>query len=95
MKSLGHKLPPDNVLCSPDAKMLCEWLCRFFTEVRKSDGSPYCPRTLSSVLAGVQRYIQTTSPRLHKIMDQEGDFKPLHVLLENLYKELLNRELVL
>ena len=78
-------MPPSNVLCSPDSELVCERLCRFFTEVRKSDGSHYCPR---SVLAGLQRHIQTTSPHSLKIQDQEGEFKPLHVLLENLYKEL-------
>ena len=67
---------------------MCEWLCRFFTEVRKSDGSHYCPRSLSSILAGLQRHIHSTSPHSLKIQDQEGEFKPLHVLLENLYKEL-------
>ena len=87
-ESLGHKLPPSNVLCSPDSELVCEWLCRFFTEVCKSDGSHYCPRSLSSILAGLQRHIQTTSSHSLKIQDQEGEFKPLHVLLENLYKEL-------
>ena len=68
--------------CVVQMQTFCELLCHFFTEVRKSDGSPYCPRSLSSMSAGVQCYIQTTSPHLHKIMDLKSDFKPLHVLLE-------------
>ena len=86
--SSGSKVPPDNLLRSQDGKIVCEWLCRFFTEVRKADGDLYCPRSLSSILAGLQRHMQSTSPYSLKIQDTEGDFKPLHVLLENLYKEL-------
>ena len=33
--SSGSKVPPDDLLRSQDGKIVCEWLCRFFTEVRK------------------------------------------------------------
>ena len=87
-KNAGKTSTPDDVLCGPDAKVVCEWLCRFFSEVRKTDGNPYCPRSLSSLLAGLHRHVQSISPYSLKIQDSEGDFKPLHVLLENLYREL-------
>ena len=57
-KEAGEKVPPEDILCTDDEQILCNWLCRFFTEVRKGDGSHYCPRSLSSMLAGLQRHIE-------------------------------------
>ena len=71
-----------------DEQILCNSLCHFFTEVIKGDGSHYCPRSLSSMLAGLQRHIENVSPRGARIQNREGHFKPLHTLLENVYKNL-------
>ena len=84
----GLKLPPSDLLIASDGELLCQWLCRFFTEVRKSNGESYCPRSLSSLLAGLQRYHQSNSPHQLNIQERNGVFEPLHILLENLYKEL-------
>jgi hypothetical protein len=59
-KNSGLNVPPHNILTSYDTNILCEWLCCFFAEVRKLDGTPYCPRTISSLLAGL-RLIQAVS----------------------------------
>ena len=69
--SSGHKVPPDDLLCSSDGKVVCEWLCHFFTEVRKADGNPYCPRSLSSILAGLQRHMQSVSSHSLKVQDTD------------------------
>ena len=62
-------------LKSEDGEAVCHWLCKFFMEVRKSDGLKYCPRSILHSSHG------------HKI--HTGDeFKPLHTLLDNLYREL-------
>jgi hypothetical protein len=53
-KNSGLNVPPHDILSSSDTSILCEWLCCFFTEVWKTDGTPYCPRTISSLLAGLQ-----------------------------------------
>ena len=84
------KGPADDILSSNNADEVCYWLCRFFTEVRKSNGSRYCPRSLSSILAGLQRHIENVSPAdtALRIHSNEKDFKPLHTLLDNLYKDL-------
>ena len=86
-KNAGKKSPPDDVLCSPDAKIVVN-VCRFFSEVHKTDGNPYCPRSLSSLLAGLHFHVQSISPYSLKIQVLRGIFKPPHVLLENLYREL-------
>jgi hypothetical protein len=86
------KGPPDDIFSSSDisSKEVCKWLCHFFSEVRKADGSKYCPRSLSSLLAGLQRHIENISPTdaALRIQSSEGEFKPLHTLLDNLYKDL-------
>ena len=87
-KEAGEKVPPEDILCTDDEQILRNWLCRFFTEVRKGDGSYYCPRSLSSMLASLQRHIENVSPHGARIQNREGHFKPLHTLLENLYKNL-------
>ena len=40
------------------------------------------------MLAGLQRHIENVSPHGARIQNREGHFKPLHTLLENLYKNL-------
>ena len=83
----GKEAPPEDILNSEDGEAICHWICKFFTEVRKGDGSEYCPRSLSCILAGLLRHVAARSS--HKLKLQTGDeFKPLHQLLDNLYKEL-------
>lgn len=82
------EVPPKDILLTDDAELLCRWLCTFFLEVRKSDGSEYCPRSLQSILSGLHRYIENNSPHGLKIQSTEGTFAELHTLLENLYKRL-------
>ena len=67
---------------------LCNWLCTFFAEVKKSDGTEYCPRSVSGLLSGIQRYIESKTGEKVNFQDETGSFKPLHVLLENLFHEL-------
>lgn len=63
-------------------------MCLFFVEARKSNRTPYCPRSLSSLLSGIHRYIESNSSHQVKITNTDGPFKPLHTLLENQYKIL-------
>ena len=42
-----------------EAKEVRDWLCTFVSEVRKSNGDPYCPRSLVSIMCGLSRYIDT------------------------------------
>ena len=86
-QAAGKEAPPKDVLLTEDKKLLCDSLCTFFLEVRKSDGEPYCPRSLAALLAGLHRHIQLNS--LHKIQIQrQEEFEPLHTLLDNVYRKL-------
>ena len=72
---------------SENGEAVCRWLCKFFTEVIKGDGLEYCPRSLSCLLGGLHRYVESHSP--HGLKLNTGDeFKPLHTLLDNLFREL-------
>ena len=82
------EVPPKDILLTNDGDLLCQWLCTFFLEVRKSDGSEYCPRSLQSILSGLHRYIESNSPHGLKIQSTEGTFAKLHTVLENLFKRL-------
>ena len=86
-KGEDKEASPQDILVSEDGVAICRWLCKFFTEVRKDDGLEYCPRNLSCILGGLHRYIESHSP--HGLKLNTGDeFKPLHTLLDNLFREL-------
>ena len=36
---------PEDILVSKDKSVLCKWLCKFATEVRKKDRTPYPPKS--------------------------------------------------
>ena len=61
---------------------------KFFLEVHKGDGQPYCPRSLSTLLSGIHHYIQANSANDINVQQQEGELKRLHTLLDNLYHQL-------
>ena len=42
-----------------DAELVCKWLFCFVLEIRKSDGSPYPPATLRSLVRGLNCILQS------------------------------------
>ena len=84
-KEHGKEVPSDDILLSDDKESICNWLSTFFLEVRKGDGQPY---SLSSLLSGIHRYIQANSAHDINVQQQKGEFKRLHTLLDNLYRQL-------
>ena len=81
---------PLNLLLTDDPAVLCDTLCVYIKETRKTDGTPYSPKTLYLLLAGLQRQIRLnkgrassinifSDPRLekfHNVCDHE--FRRLH-----------------
>ena len=45
---------PENIFMNEDNRFICEWLCKFITETRKSNGKEYTPRSLHLILSGLQ-----------------------------------------
>ena len=87
-KESGREAPSSDILLTGSAKAVCDTLCLFVSEIRQANGTLYTPRSLSSIMGGLQRYINTNSPHPHKIQQSDGEFKPLHTCLENLYVKL-------
>ena len=78
---------PEDILTTKDKGLLCKWLCKFYIEVRKKDGSPYPPRSIHHYLLGIQRHIRTeTKQELNVINDKE--FLELRNLLDALFRKL-------
>ena len=61
----GKSSPPADFL-----EDLCNWLCTFFAEVKKSDGTEYCPRSVSGLLSGIQRYIESKTGEKVNFQDE-------------------------
>ena len=40
------------------------------------------------MLSGLHRYIEASTPHKFKIQSDDGEFGPLHTLLENLFRKL-------
>lgn len=87
-KESGREAPPSDILLMGSAEAVCDTLCLFFSEIRQANGNPYTPRSLSYIMGGLQRYINDNSPHPLKIQQSDGEFKPLHTCLENLYVKL-------
>jgi len=47
------------VLCVEDTTLLCHCLCIFVKEARREDGEEYTPRSISMLLSGPQRFINS------------------------------------
>ena len=77
---------PDIVFENKDTA--CEWLCKFVTEVRKSDGSEYTPRSIYLLLAGLQRSIRKTHPKEEINIFSDHEFKSLKKVCDSVFKKL-------
>ena len=82
-----NDLCPGNILCSDNKEDLCDWLCKFVTETRKSDGAEYTPRSLYLLLSGLQRHIRQVKSEEINIF-QDTPFKPLKNVCNSIFKKL-------
>ena len=83
---------PAEILCMDDMSLLCHWLCIFVKELRRENGEPYTPRSISMLLCGLQRFINSKklpSELMMKLIDSSHrSFKELHNVIEHCYREL-------
>ena len=79
---------PANFLASDDHQELCNWLCKFITEVRKADGGQYTPRSIYLLLSGVQQHIRKMRPTEEINFSQDIVFRPLRNVCDAVYKRL-------
>ena len=50
-------------LLTDNRDVLCEELCKFVVEIRKTDKTQYPPRSIQLILCGLQRYISQERPQ--------------------------------
>ena len=80
---------PEDILLTDDHESLCKWLCLFASEIRKVDGTPYTPWSITQTFAGLQRHISEMKSAAIQLVDPKNPvFKPLHQLLDRLYRDL-------
>ena len=77
---------PDDILLS-SKKDLCDWLCKFVSETRRSDGTEYTPRSLYLILCGFQRHIRSIKSEEINFF-QDIPFKPLRNVCDSVFKRL-------
>ncbi len=79
---------PSNLLSSHDAELVCKWLSRFVLETRKSDGSPYPPATLRSLVSGLNRVLQIKKAPFSVLDKSDHRFRDFLKTLDSLSSEL-------
>ena len=79
---------PSNLLESGSRKEVCDWLCKFITEVCKADGSEYTPCSLYLLLSGIQRHMRQVRPTKDINFSQDRVFLPLKNVCDSIYKRL-------
>ena len=79
---------PADLLQSHDPELVCKWLCRFVIETRKTDGSPYPPSTLRSLISGLNRVLQSNQAPFSVLDKGDYRFRNLLKTLDSLSSEL-------
>ena len=80
---------PEDILSTDNNEELCHWLCVCVNEIRKEDGEPYTPRSVSQLVAGLQRHISEQKDVPVRLADPANPaFRPLHRTLDNIYRQL-------
>ena len=77
-----------NILSSTDMKELCDWLCKYIAEIRKTDGTEHTPRSLYFLLAGLQRHIRQLNPSKELSIFHDVEFKPLKNICDSVFRRL-------
>ena len=78
---------PEDILLSNNTSELVKWLCKFCSEVRKKDCSPYPPKNIHHYLMSIQRYIRLSKGNSINLIT-DGEFVQLKNLLDALYRKL-------
>ena len=77
---------PDDILLVRDKTVMCDWLCKFVLETRRTNGEEYTPCSLYLLLSGLQRHMQKYQNNVNIFQDIK--FKPLKNCCDSLFKQL-------
>ena len=56
--AVAKKKCPTEILDDVDENV-CHWLCVFMSEIRKDNGEEYTPRSMTQILSGLERFINS------------------------------------
>ena len=82
---------PDDLLASHDSQLVCKWLHLFVMETRKSDGSPYPPSCLRSLVCGLNHVLQNNKAPFSVVDKNDHRFHDL-LKMQDLFSNELHRE---
>lgn len=88
---LCQQICPENVFTHEDSGIICHWLCKFVTEVKKTTGEEYTPRSLYLILAGLQRHMRKLRPLDTINLFKDVHYKPLKNVCDSIFKQLHQR----
>ena len=86
----SYCVPPD-LLKSHDAELVAKWLCLFVMETHREDKKPYPPSTISNLVSGLNRVLQSNKAPFSIL--SKGDirfhefFNTLDTLMSSLYRD--------
>ena len=84
-----HNRVPENLLGEGNAEELNHWLSYYVNETRNCKGDLYPPKTLYLILSGLLRHARSLNTNAPNFLDKSIPvFKPLHAVLDNLFKSL-------
>ena len=90
-KTRNGKFPnetcPEDIFVQDKSK-IWEWLCKFISETRKSDGEEYTPRSLYLILAGIQRHFRKFRSLDTSNIFEDAQFKILKNICDSILKRL-------
>ena len=64
-------------LLTDNRDALCEELCKFVVETRKTDKTWYPPQSIQLILCGLQRYIRQEKPQTAVNFTSDPEFQKL------------------
>ena len=80
---------PDGLLLGHDSVALCKWLSVYVAEAKKQDGSPFPPKSLYMLLAGILRHMRSKNPLCPNFLDNKQlAFVSLHNAMDNVFRKL-------
>ena len=74
---------PSDILDSKEATNVCRIMRLFVLEARRSDGQPYPPATLRSLISGIQRNMQVNKAPFLLLDRSDKRFRELHLTLDS------------
>jgi len=79
---------PLNLVKSQDAELVCKTLCKFVLETCNSNGQPYPPSTLRSLLSGLNHSFKENKTPFSVTSKEDRQFPDLHLTLDTVTSEL-------